>query len=443
LRDDLELLETRPIQDTMNRTTLWAGVLVAVLSAVTVSAQDLTGDWQGTVTPATRSIRLLVHIEKANDGWRANFANIDQGTDRGLVTPATSVNVNGDDFRFTLADGRSYDGKISADGHAIVGTLHVGRDLPLTLTRATPGTAFAHATPHSIEFVTVDQGVRLEVLDWGGPSGTRVRTLVMLAGNGNTAHVFDQFVQKLTTQYHVYGITRRGFGASSAPPSGYGADRLGDDVIAVFDALKLDKPVLVGHSISGEELSSVGSRHPDRVAGLVYLDAAYGWAFYDTTRGDMWLDSLELKRQLEQLRCCDAAQDPLRVRELLRTILPRFEKDLQNQLEMPAAPPAADTFGGLTGASRAILEGEQKYITIPVPILAIYALPHDLGGQATPEARAAQAFEEKRITGQQAAFERGLPSARVVRIPNADHYIFRSNEADVLREMNSFIAGLK
>lgn len=106
------------------RTTLWAGVLVGVLSVVTVSAQDLAGDWPGTVPTATRSIRLLVHIEKANDGWKATFANIDQGTDRGLVTPSTSVNVNGDDFRFTLVDGRSYDGKISADGNSIVGTLH-------------------------------------------------------------------------------------------------------------------------------------------------------------------------------------------------------------------------------------------------------------------------------------------------------------------------------
>jgi len=30
----------------------------------------------------------------------------------------------------------------------------------------------------------------------------------------------------------------------------------------------------------------------------------------------------------------------------------------------------------------------------------------------------------------------------VVRLPHADHYVFRSNEADVLREVNAFIAGL-
>jgi len=37
----------------------------------------------------------------------------------------------------------------------------------------------------------------------------------------------------------------------------------------------------------------------------------------------------------------------------------------------------------------------------------------------------------------------GVPIARVVRIPNADHYVFESNETDVLREMNMFIARLK
>jgi len=70
--------------------------------------------------------------------------------------------------------------------------------------------------------------------------------------------------------YHVYGISRRGFGASSSPAAtgnAYDADRLGDDVLVVIDSLKLNKPVLVGHSVAGEELSSVGSRHPKRCRG--------------------------------------------------------------------------------------------------------------------------------------------------------------------------------
>jgi pimeloyl-ACP methyl ester carboxylesterase len=83
------------------------------------------------------------------------------------------------------------------------------------------------------------------VLDWGG-SG---RSLVLLTGLANSAHIFDQFAPKLIANYHVYGVSRRGFGASSNPESGYEADRMGDDVMAVLDALKLSRPVLAGHSI--------------------------------------------------------------------------------------------------------------------------------------------------------------------------------------------------
>ena len=135
-------------------------------------------------------------------------------------------------------------------------------------------------SPHKVRFVTVEEGVKLEVLDWGGLG----RPLIFLAGNGDTAHAFDNFAPKFTGQNHVYGITRRGFGASSkpAPANGnYSADRLGDDVLAVMQALRIERPVLVGHSLAGEELSSIGSRFPNKVSGLIYLDAAVSWAFYD------------------------------------------------------------------------------------------------------------------------------------------------------------------
>jgi pimeloyl-ACP methyl ester carboxylesterase len=59
-------------------------------------------------------------------------------------------------------------------------------------------------SPHSVQLVNVDNNVRVEVLDWGG-SG---RPVVLLAGLGNTAHVFDEFAPKLTSEYHVYCIAR-------------------------------------------------------------------------------------------------------------------------------------------------------------------------------------------------------------------------------------------
>src|ERR1700722_10184716 len=116
-------------------------------------------------------------------------------------------------------------------------------------------TAWKDPSPHVTRFVAVDKDVRLEVLDWGG-SG---RPIVLLAGGGNTAHIFDSFAPKLTAHHHVYSITRRGFVTSGYSATDHPADRLGDDVEAVMDALHLSRPILVGHSIAGVELSSIAN----------------------------------------------------------------------------------------------------------------------------------------------------------------------------------------
>jgi non-heme chloroperoxidase len=344
--------------------------------------------------------------------------------------------------------------------------------------------AWHDPSPHSVQFVNVEKDVKLEVLDWGGNG----RPVVLLAGLGNTAHVFDDFAPKLTSEYHLYGITRRGFGASSAPVAdntNYSADRLGDDVVAVIDALKLEKPVLVGHSRAGEELSSVGSQHPEKVEGLIYLDAAYAYAFYDPSLGDLRIDLYALESKLDRLKPGNGQTDPRFVQELVDKDLPQFEKDLRGLEEdlatIPQAPPptAADRASASAYASRiertegiripeaeirqmfnlapdgsvgrarnpsagtALVAGTEKFTKIGVPILAIYAIPHDLSFYDDPSVRSATEARDAATTEAIAkAFERGVPSARVVRLPHANHFVFLSNEADVMREMRVFFKSL-
>src|SRR5262245_54646634 len=133
---------------------------------------------------------------------------------------------------------------------------------------------------HTVQFVTVAPNVQLEVLDWGG-SGQPV---VLLTGYGNSAHVFDEFAEKLSETNRVYGITRRGFGYSTHASSGYDVQRLAQDVLNVLDSLKIASPVLVGHSYGGKEMTVLGKRS-DRIAGLVYLDALSD-PTYDFTEHD-------------------------------------------------------------------------------------------------------------------------------------------------------------
>lgn len=149
--------------------------------------------------------------------------------------------------------------------------------------------ALKEPSPHITRFISVDRSVKLEVLDWSG-SG---RSLVLLAGGGDTAHGFNDFAPKLIDHHQVYGSTRRGFGASGFSTTEHPADRLGDDALAVIDSLKLNRAVLVRHSIAGAELSSVANSHPDRVAGLIYLEAAYSYAL--TMAGNKHYGSADLR----------------------------------------------------------------------------------------------------------------------------------------------------
>jgi non-heme chloroperoxidase len=97
-------------------------------------------------------------------------------------------------------------------------------------------------------------------------------------------------------------------------------------------------------------------------------------------------------------------------------------------------------------ASAAIFNGARKYTKIEVPILALFESPPFLPDGMPPEVRAAA---NDQFAGQANRFEAGLPSAHVepsahvVRLANARHALWQTNEADVLREMNAFMAELK
>jgi non-heme chloroperoxidase len=225
-------------------------------------------------------------------------------------------------------------------------------------------------SPHTVQFITVDKDVKLEVLDWGG-SG---RPVVLLAGSGNTAHAFDGFAEKLTGNGHVYGITRRGFGASSHPDTGYTDQRLADDVLRVLDILNIGAPILVGHSIAGSELTTLGAKHSDRLSGLVYLEA-----LRDPTR-----DYSELTKKLPT-----AMQNPPQASEADRKSFQAFpdwqmrtlgfalpESELRNDY----AANADGSMGKFRTAGtvfQAIGDGTQKrdYADIRVPVLAIVGTP--------------------------------------------------------------------
>jgi non-heme chloroperoxidase len=343
----------------------------------------------------------------------------------------------------------TYEGKVAPDGKTITGSWKGdGAPIPLNFERATKETAWAiDSTLHKVTFSTVEPGVKVEVVDWGGTG----RPLVLLTGLGDNAHIFDTFAPKLTGKYHVYGITRRGFGASDTPPpigDNYSADRLGDDVLAVLNQLKLDRPVLAAHSIGGEELSSIGSRYPERVAGLIYVDAGYWYALYPGLEGGIEIDGNELRKKLQAIQDATTPQEQRgMVEEVLKTDMPRYQQELvardKDLLAMPdtSRPPEGQMKSRDYISKHAVHSGEQRYTQLKCPVLAIFNVPKASNSLSDTEAKVPPKSKSSSEI-QAAAFATLGPNVRVVRIPGAAHYIFRSNESDVLREINAFIATL-
>ena len=120
--------------------------------------------------------------------------------------------------------------------------------------------------------------------------------------------------------------------------------------------------------------------------------------------------------------------------------------DLQQGLELYylAANGPQDYPGQRSAAKQqqvydALFLSARKYSGIKAPVLAIFAQPHTC--QPNCDTAVTKAFEAQ-FASQIDAFEAGNPSARVVRLPYANHYVFQSNEAEIEQEMDSFMGGL-
>jgi non-heme chloroperoxidase len=329
------------------------------------------------------------------------------------------------------------------------------------------------------QFVAVAPDVKLEVLDWGGQG----RNIVLLAGGGNTAHVYASFAPKLAKHFHVYGMTRRGSGASSAPPSGYTAKQSGEDIVAVIDGLRITDPVLIGHSIAGQEMSAVSKYHPDRASALVYLDAGGPFALYNPQHGDVDTDRVELQEDLSKLGHNEF--DPTLITKTLvdEARYRRNLQDLRDEVEGAAAPSPNESdrssiaafekyfigyYGGImpedeirqhyritaTGAVGERIEhpipnkvdefDKERFGTVDTRALVIIPFPNALNIGVTHDPAKLAAYKAQEASRKQGQLEvwRKQRKAEIEVIPNATHYIFLSDEAEVLSLITRFVEGL-
>ncbi|WP_067479217.1 alpha/beta fold hydrolase [Actinomadura hibisca] len=100
-------------------------------------------------------------------------------------------------------------------------------------------------------------------------------TFVLVPGMCHGGWCFDELARELRARGHTaHPLTLTGLSERShLLPGAVNLDTHIEDVTALLEAEKIRDAVLVGHSYGGMVITGAADRAPDRVAGLVYLDA--------------------------------------------------------------------------------------------------------------------------------------------------------------------------
>jgi non-heme chloroperoxidase len=325
-------------------------------------------------------------------------------------------------------------------------------------------TEWKDPSPHVVKLVPVDTDVQLEVLDWGG-SGPAI---VLLAGGGDTAHVFDDLAPALATRYRVVGVTRRGHPGSSAPASGYGVARLAEDVVRVMDAVGLKTPVVVGHSFAGEEMHLLGARYSSRIAGLVYVDAAFDRgddadteAFNavartlpsaPSTKADDLASLTALRAYLEKyggagpeahVRARWVVNPDGTVRRFTpeRAIVQAMMKEMRAAFNKPYSPerirvPAVAIYAVPKSAEDLMRRGSSD--RLPLPELVPRAADDPIIRERVEKLHL---LTRERVRNHEKWFEAFAPRGQVVELSGTHHLVI-SNPREVLQQIESFVSSL-
>ena len=247
-------------------------------------------------------------------------------------------------------------------------------------------------------------GLKLHYLDHGGEAAV---SAVALHGFALNCHSFDEVAPALSDRLHWYALDQRGHGHSdrAAELADYSRDHMADDIRGFIEAARLDRPVVLGHSMGGMNAMTFAAAHPDSLRALVLIDVGPGVS----------VDGVQQVRQFVQgpyeMDSLDAWVDmthqyyPFRSKENIRR---RLEVSLRETPEGKMAKMFDERFReadfrGVADARTGIWETAKR---LSVPTLLLH-------GEKSPVLKREQAEE----------FEDKVDVVRLVTVPEAGHSV--------------------
>ena len=103
----------------------------------------------------------------------------------------------------------------------------------------------------------------------------RGQPLFLLHGWPEFWLTWEPVMVRLADRFRLIAPDLRGFGDSDKPAGPFGAQDHADDLLAILDALEIERAGVVGHDVGGAVMQALGRQAPDRLPGLFFFDFVY------------------------------------------------------------------------------------------------------------------------------------------------------------------------
>ena len=289
--------------------------------------------------------------------------------------------------------------------------------LPLAACAAVDRPATAVATPAAFASERIGVTVRGE-----GPD------VVLIPGLSSSPEVWESTVAAVPGyRYHLVHVSGFAGRAAGANASGPVVGPVAEEIARYIAEAGLERPAVVGHSLGGTWAMIVAARHPERVSRVMVVDM---FPFLGAMFGGPNATAETLRPAAEQIRNAIATTTGAARRA-------NIEQTIATMVRTETLRPAAVA---ASLASDAAVSGQAMYdliLTDLRPELANIRVPLTVLWVRGPGAP----VSEEQMAGFYRAAYATVPQARVVRIPDAYHFIMWDEPEAFRRELRTFLAG--
>ena len=291
------------------------------------------------------------------------------------------------------------------------------RDIPYAKLEA------KYASPAS-QFMDLPNGVHVHYRDQGPRDA---RTVVLVHGFSASLHAWEPWVQRLDRDYRVVSLDLPGHGLTRAP-DGYVTSS--DANVAVVDQvvtrLGVQHFVLGGNSMGGGVAWNYALAHPEKLDGLVLVDAA-GWPSAKRNSGGPVVFKL--------------LANPVG-RSLLRNLDPRLmaESGLKQAYYDPklVTPAVVDRYVDLARAP-----GHRAILTTQRPSSKAPTTPQTFAAIHTPTLVMTGEQDEVIAAENSESLAKAIPGAKLITYPGVGHVPMEQIPERSSQDLKAFLAGLK